>query len=355
MLDDHQKNKLNDLKLILEVVAKLVALGSVCCMIIGVLIIWLYLINVGVGSEIISAIASPQVLLVMAITSIVISICFVYSFVIFPSIIKSCEGNEYDWSINVDDMTNHWLFKYNIIRRNENKLFYALFTFVALILLIICMEIHVIYNYNILLMFIVPVCLGIAYYKHKGIANGNNVVNVIFKRIAICLTIAVSYAILIYILYFVTQTAYLYISRDNNITIYVLIVFSIMYSLTTSYAIDSNKFNAIIPVAFLGMLVVVPLIINDGASKIVSKLGFGGFSESIILKENQARVFKESDGYKINNIQDDDVKLIDNLWVIIKLPTKLVVSSRKESKHIITIPTTGLLAETSISHKTGDK
>lgn len=359
MLDESIKEKLKKMKLVLDVAAKLIALGSVCCMIIGAFVIWLYLDNAGIGFEITSAISSPQVLLVMAIASIIISACFACAFIIFPGIIKSFEGDEYNWNSDskTDSANGLTIFKYVYIKNNNtvNILFFTVFTFSALMCIICATNIHAMYIFYIIVFLILPIGMTVSYHKHKGGSHYDNLLNKVVNSIVLFCMMSLTCAILILALFFVFQTTYLYVSHNNITVICALIIFSIIYSFTSAYAIVSNKYNAILPVLFVAIFIVVPLVINDGASKIVSKLGLGGFYESIALKEKQARLFNKVDGYKISNVQDDDIKLIDNIWVNLKLPNKLVVSSGKETKHFITIPTTALLAETSMSNKLSKK
>lgn len=240
MSNDNGQDYLKTIQIVFDVAVKAITLLSLICMAIGTSITWLYLYNVGIGYEITTVITSPQCILIIAMVSILLSIAFVSVFVIYPSILITCDtGGIKELKMKVYDNKSK---VFNItLPVSYDFLFYFSFTFIGLISQIICLEIYGFIKFNLWFAFIPPILLFFVYLVYKA-----NIQATIQGRvkwidlIAIFITMQFLYLILFFTLFFMWTATHIWVSNNEGISILSFIMFFILYSLSVSYSVTSN-------------------------------------------------------------------------------------------------------------------
>lgn len=321
----------NRVNLLLDIVLKTLSLLFTICMLIGATVTWSYLSEAGLGNEVSSLISSPQVLLLIAIYSLAVSVSVLSIVLIVPAVIDFCENSdEMRWA-NRNNLKNRFAFRFLLV----------------FIPLCIFMFFSLIGVNSFLFLFIYFVVVFVMTYIFYQVHGGPEVIskdNSIRFFVTVFISLIVTYGMLLNsLLLFFKVTIYI---EDNEFFQWVILcVFFIVYCTVVALANRSSSYFSYIPVAFLSFIVIVFVFSDSASANVVAKLRVGGYATSYAVDKKYIAAVVGDTSYTIEELEDKDVLILRNVWVVAVFSNKVIISASKDSIRNYSMPIAAILGE----------
>ncbi len=321
---------------LLDITIKTLSLLFTICIFIGAWVTWSYLNKVGLGNEISSIVSTPQVLFTIALYSLFLSIGAISIFIFVPAIISYCDkGDEFNWKNKTRE---------NIIINHFLLIFVPLLVFISLTTLVS--------EYINLTTSFFSTCLVATIY-HYTINGGPKLINKKneIKHFTLLFTaITISYTFLLFsFIFFLKITAFL---DKGEITQWLSLLFIFfIYSASAAFASSSSKLALYTPLIIISFVMLLILFADKGSANVIAKLGVGSYTSSYSIDAKHLIAIKSNDSFKIKDTEDDSVLILNDVWVVVALPKKIILSPSKSSRLKYSIPTTAILSEISATNK----
>lgn len=321
----------NRVNLLLDIVLKTLSLLFTICMLIGATVTWSYLSEAGLGNEVSSLISSPQVLLLIAIYSLAVSVSVLSIVLIVPAVIDFCENSdEMRWA-NRNNLKNRFAFRFLLV----------------FIPLCIFMFFSLIGVNSFLFLFIYFVVVFVMTYIFYQVHGGPEVIskdNSIRFFVTVFISLIVTYGMLLNsLLLFFKVTIYI---EDNEFFQWVILcVFFIVYCTVVALANRSSSYFSYIPVAFLSFIVIVFVFSDSASANVVAKLRVGGYATSYAVDKKYIAAVVGDKSYTIEELEDKDVLILRNVWVVAVFSNKVIISASKDSIRNYSMPIAAILGE----------
>ena len=321
----------NRVNLLLDIVLKTLSLLFTICMLIGATVTWSYLSEAGLGNEVSSLISSPQVLLLIAIYSLAVSVSVLSIVLIVPAVIDFCENSdEMRWA-NRNNLKNRFAFRFLLV----------------FIPLCIFMFFSLIGVNSFLFLFIYFVVVFVMTYIFYQVHGGPEVIskdNSIRFFVTVFISLIVTYGMLLNsLLLFFKVTIYI---EDNEFFQWVILcVFFIVYCTVVALANRSSSYFSYIPVAFLSFIVIVFVFSDSASANVVTKLRVGGYATSYAVDKKYIAAVVGDKSYTIEELEDKDVLILRNVWVVAVFSNKVIISASKDSIRNYSMPIAAILGE----------
>lgn len=327
---------INRINSILDLTLKVLSLSFTFFIFIGVAVIWSYLIKSGIGNEISSVLASPQVLLTIAVYSILISVGVIFIFILVPIIINFCERTaEIQWAKN--PQPNYFILHFLLV-------------FIPLTLYMLFAWSNVRGGYIILPYLLVCLLMTCIFYKAYGGPEITNWKNKIKNFFIVYYALALAYGLLVFSLIFFLQVT-IYLGQSDLLQWSILLVIFIIYSLTVAIATSSPNFMSYTPIFFVSLLLLGLLFMDSVSTNVVSKLGVGSYISSYAIDANNIVLIGSDTAFEIEETESRDVLVLKNVWVVAALPNKLILRANKEEISTYSIPIIAVLGEKRVTKK----
>lgn len=327
---------INKINTTLDVALKALSLLFTFCIFLGTTVTWSYLNKSGLGNEISSVISSPQVLLTIALYSVVVSVGVIWIVALVPAIVNFCkETTEVQWN-----------------NASQPNRFFIHFALILSPLALFMLSAWCNVRDGYFLLFYLSVCLLMTsfFYKMYGGPALNNTQNKIKNFGITYVALAAAYGLLLFsILFFLKVTQYL---EENEILQWIILfVIFILYSSTVAIATSSSNFISYIPVVILSLVLLAILFADTASTNVVSRLGVGSYSSSYAIGAKNLAAINNNSSYKIEETENKDVLILRDVWVVAALPNKLILSPKKGELSTYSIPISAVLGEINNANK----
>lgn len=327
----------NRVNLLLDIILKSLSLLFTICMLVGAAVTWSYLSKAGLGNEVSSLISSPQVLLLIAIYSLAVSVSVLSIVLIVPAVIDFCENSdEMRWA-NRDNLKNRFVFRFLLV-------------FIPLCLFMLFSLIGVNSFLFLFIYFVIVFVMTYIFYQVHGGPEALSRDNSIRFFVTVFLSLIVTYGMLLNsLLLFFRVTIYI---EDNEVFQWVILcVFFIVYCAVVALANRSSSYFSYIPVAFLSFIVIVFVFSDSASANVVAKLRVGGYATSYAVDKKYIAAVVADKSYTIEKLEDKDVLILRDVWVVAILSNKVIISANKNSKKSYSMPLVAILGELNESDK----
>lgn len=313
----------------LDVVLKILSISFTGCMFLGVAVIWVYLNGLGLNKEISSTVSSPQILLTIAIYSIAVSFCIVTTLVLIPSLIKMAEnGSGLIWREHFP----------------ENKgLLYFFFVFLPFPIYVCMALLGAKFEYFFMLFMLLCLSFSLRFYHfHGGPAISGRGSEVEHFLTALVSFLAVLALLIFPVIFFIKVAEFI---TDGEVFQWlILILMVLLYSLMVSFAAVKQGRTAYFPVVAFSIFLLVFLFLGPVSKNIIIRSGLGGYQETYLIEAKNMTLIRDSGLYVVDG-NGDGAAILRNVWVVVSLPDKLIISPSKESLVIHTLPSDAILAK----------
>lgn len=313
----------------------------------GVFLVLFYLKKVGLEREFISVISSPTVLIAIALYSIFIAIFFALLLLLPGTLVflgsLQWESEKYSKSKGDLLILISFLFMFSLLTLTLSLYFSDVKTHERLGLLIIALVF----------------CLGLLIssrqswlyekrpLKLKGLIIVNKCNAKSFFISAVSTSLGIS--ILLFSIFLMLKAMHFLIGNDGVVFWVTLSAVYLFYSILVASVISFRDSLFFAYLFFLISSVISLLFQSEVSSNVVSQLGLGNFSSSYTVRTESISnikkdMWKNKDGeYLIRSI--DNVAELKNIWVLLSLKDKVIISPSNSSEVWVSIPTSAIVNE----------
>lgn len=335
------------LSLFAELTSKILTVTTPLISIIGLIFVLIYLKDVGLEREFVSVVSSPTVLVAIAMYSIFIAI-FLALILTLPGMLVFFGSQQWEFGDYSD---------------SKGKVFILISSLFMFSLLVLTLSLYFteVKDHDRLgiLILVLIILLGIflssrqswIHEKRPFKYRGFKVFNKCNLESFLLSTTATSFGlvILLFSIYLILKATYYLIGGEGFSFWVVLTVVYFLYSaLVASVICLKDSFFAI---HFLALIcgIVYLLFQSEVSSNVISKLGIGNYSSSYTVKSESVEnlrkdVWKSKDNEFLIK-SNGNVTELKNIWVILSLKEKVIISPSDSSKIWISIPTSAIVNE----------
>lgn len=330
-----------------EVLTKVLTITTPLISVIGLVFVLFYLKGVGLEREFVSVISSPTVLISIAMYSVFIAFFFVL-ILLLPGTLVFIGNQQWD--------SDSYL-------KSGGKVFLIIFFLFIFSLTALTTSLYfsssnsngnltfLIFSLALSMSLLISSRQSWVCKKNPYILFNVKIFNICspFKFFVSTAAIFFGLVVLLFSIYLMLKATYYFIGNDGFSFWITLIVVYFFYSILIA-AVISLK-NSLLLMYFLILIfgVIYFLFQAEASSKVISTLGIGHYSSSYTVKtENVGNLNKElwrnqGGEYSIKSV--DNVTELKNVWVILSLKDKIIISPSESSEVWISIPTSAIVNE----------
>lgn len=321
-----------ELNITLDIALKTLSLLFILCVSVGTMVLWIYFNQVGIGAEVASALNTPQILLTIALYSMLVSVGIVAIVILPPKMINFCESKEFQWA-------SIWLSD-----KRKKLVFHSLLILIPLGVFLMALFLDI-PEYSVVAIYVCLVVIAASlFYKIYGGPLIQTRENALKHWGTTMYVFFILLFILLFSLLFFFKTA-AYFGNDGWIPWMILVVVMIAYSLSVGIASCTSGYVSYLPLTLISIAIVCILFIDSGAANIAARIGIGHFQSSLAIDAKSSAMLKDSNKFKIGITSNKEVVILMDAWVLASLPNKLILSNTPDGEYKYTIFTSALVGE----------
>jgi hypothetical protein len=320
---------LDKINVTLDVALKTLSLLFMICLFIGTSVTWGYLNKSGFGHEISSLISSPQILLTIALYSLIVSVSVIFIVLFVPVIIDFCEkSDDLKWA---QQPNSRFILHYFLILS-------------PLCLFMLAAWLGISGAYFNLMYVSISLLMACVFYKFYGGPENANIANKIKHFGVVIFALLIAFGMLLFSLLFFSKIT-LFLETNEFLQWMILLGIFLIYSGAVAMASSSSSYMLYAPVVLLSLVVLVIIFADTASTNIASRLGVGSYTSSYAVESKYLAAIKSDNSYAVEKTNDKNIVILRNVWVIAALPNKLILSANSSSLETYSIPASAILGE----------
>jgi len=315
---------------VIDLLLKAFSLISFTGLISGGVLIWRYLAISGISGEIIPALSSPQTLIALAVWAAILSALTIMMMFVAPVLFRQMMSGDRRW---------------NKIRKCKIMLLHSIIFFAppAIFLLLAdrkFSECILLWSY-IATVFSETLIVFFFYTNQKSVREALSAPN-LSLLLLLFLSLAFTAVSTLFVILIIAPTL-INLYGDGRTSLYAAYLFFALYAPCMAASVSFVRRRAHLPMILLSLATTAACLMTDAPKNAAKKINIGNFTTSITVDEKGYAALSMIEGLDIKKTSNQTY-FVKNVYVLLDLPSKLILAASSNSKEKISISTNYVIA-----------